>query len=79
MPYIAFPERYGREQGQIQGRLEGLEAALEIKFQEAGLALMPELSKIEDPDRLGAILQAVRKAASLEEIRPLLSPPSPTA
>lgn len=74
MTFITFPEQYGREQGRIEGLLEGLEAVLEFKFQEEGLALMPELRKIDDSDRLAAILQAVRKASSLEEIRPLISP-----
>jgi len=55
--------------GQIKGRLEGLEVALDLKFGESGLALMPELRKIIDAPRLGAILQCTRKAASVEEVR----------
>jgi hypothetical protein len=74
--YAEQREFRGLQSGKIAGRLEGLETALDIKFQEAGLALMPELRKIDDPDRLAAILQAVRKAASLDEVRALLAPTS---
>jgi hypothetical protein len=61
--------------GEIAGRLEALEVALDVKFQDAGLALMPELRKVDDPERLAAILQTVRKAATLDEVRALLAPP----
>ena len=75
--FISYPEQIGRE----QGLLVGLEALLDARFQEPGLALMPELRKIEDHARLAAILQAVRKAATLDDVRVLLAPPAdpPTA
>jgi len=77
--FISFPERLGMEKGEIKGRLEGLETALDIKFQQAGLALMPELRKIEDPQRLATILQVVRKATSLDEVRAALAQNPPAA
>jgi hypothetical protein len=79
MAFITFPERRGIKLGRIDGLLAGLEAVLEVKFQQAGLALMPELRQINDPDRLAAVLQAVRTAASLDDVRALLTPPAPTA
>src|SRR5262249_7577329 len=51
--------------GECKGLLAGLEVVLEVKYQQAGLDLMPEFRKITDHDRLGVLLQAVRKAASL--------------
>jgi hypothetical protein len=52
----------------IEGLLEALEARLEAKFQQSGLALMPRLRQVSDPDRLAAILRAVRNAASLDDV-----------
>jgi hypothetical protein len=67
--FISYPERLGIEKGKIEGLLAGLEALLDSKFQEAGLSLMPELRKIEDPERLAALLQVARTTASVEEVR----------
>ena len=54
----------------IEALLESLEARLEAKFQQAGLALMPQLRQIRDPDRLTAILRAVRTAESVADVPP---------
>jgi hypothetical protein len=73
MPFMSTPERIGREEGReeglTKGRLEGLEVALELKFGEAGLALMPEIRNIADEKKLEAILRAVRSAASPDDLR----------
>jgi hypothetical protein len=66
MPFVTEAEKYGRELGYAEGRLEVL---LETKFQQAGLDLMPEVHKIGDPQRLTAILQVARNATSVEEVR----------
>ena len=42
MPFITTPQRYGR----AEGRLEGIEAVLEVRFQDAGLKLMPETGRL---------------------------------
>src|SRR5262249_14429935 len=68
----ARAENEGHAKGQIEGRLEGLEALLEAKFQAPGLALMPDLRKIEDPERLATILQTVRTATTIDDVRKLL-------
>jgi hypothetical protein len=74
MAFITFPERRGIKLGRIDGLLAGLEVVLKVRFQEAGLALRPELRRIEAPDRLAAVLQAVGNAASLDDVRALLTP-----
>jgi hypothetical protein len=73
MPFVTEAEKYGLEvgeiKGQVKGLLVGLEALLEAKLQQAGLDLMPEIRKIDDPQRLTALLQVARKATSVEEVR----------
>ena len=77
MPFITTPERIGREEGlaeglakgRTEGRTEGIETALELKFGEAGLGLMPEIQAIADDAKLGAILRAIRTAASPDDLR----------
>ena len=77
MPFITTPERIGREEGRAEGRAEGLskglingiEVALELKFGEVGLRLLPEIRAIADEAKLEAILGAIRTAASPEDLR----------
>jgi hypothetical protein len=75
MPFITSVERVAREEGRQEGRREellaGLEVALELKFGAAGLALLPEIKQIAQVDRLKAIQQALRGAATPEELRRL--------
>ena len=77
MPFMTTPERIGREEGRTEGlakgRTEGLtkgiEVALELKFGESGLRLMPEVRAIEDEGKLEAVLLAIRTAAGPEDLR----------
>lgn len=69
MPFITTPERIGMERGLAQGRLEGIELALEVKFGVAGLRLMPEIRAITDEEKLKAVIQAMRTAATPEDLR----------
>jgi hypothetical protein len=48
------------QQGMQQGLLSGIELALELKFGTEGLQLMPEISNIQDVERLKAIAQAIK-------------------
>jgi hypothetical protein len=70
MPYIPTYERQAR----IEALLEGIELGLELKFGAEGLNLMPEIKNLTDIDVLRAILQAIRKAASPEELRRVWAP-----
>ncbi len=74
MPYLSNIERRGLERGIEQGievgRLLGkIEMALELKFGELGLNLMPEISQIRDTEQLTAIKTALKTVETLEEIR----------
>ena len=61
----------GRREALQEGLLEAIQLGLEIKFGVAGLALMPAIQQIQDPDLMRKIKEALRTAASPEEIRRL--------
>jgi hypothetical protein len=65
MPYMLRIERIARS----EGMLEGIEQCLELKFGSAGLQLMPEIRQLTDVEVLRAVLQAIKSAASPEELR----------
>jgi hypothetical protein len=73
MNHVTTAERYGLEQGLEQGRIGGLlagvEAILDFRFGAAGTELLPMLRQIGDADRLEAILQQIKTASSLDEVR----------
>jgi hypothetical protein len=73
MPFIDIAERTGIEKGLKQGRgeglLEGLELALEVKFGEAGKQLMPEIRRLQDPEVLRKVVQAIKTATTVDEVR----------
>jgi hypothetical protein len=70
MPFITTPERLGR----IDGFLEVLEPYLEEKLGATGLQLMPEIRQITDIEVLRAVLQALKRGASPDELRRLWAP-----
>jgi hypothetical protein len=51
-----------------EGLLEGIEAILEFRFGAAGVQLLPEVRKLEDVDKIRAVLHAL-KTATLDELR----------
>ena len=67
VPFITTPERYGL----IEGRLEDIEAILELRFRDAGTQLMPEIRLINDAEQLKKIHRAAVTVASPEELRKL--------
>jgi hypothetical protein len=69
MPYITTAERIGRAEGRAEGLLTSIRIVLEARFGEAGRALMPEIQRITDSERLEAIVARVGMASSVEEIR----------
>ncbi|HQZ72489.1 MAG TPA: Rpn family recombination-promoting nuclease/putative transposase [Anaerolineae bacterium] len=56
-------------EGRAEGLHQGLEALLDARFGDAGLALLPEVERITDIDRLQALLEAVRHAETLDGVR----------
>lgn len=65
MPFITTPERVGRREGLWQG----IEWALEVKFGPEGIKLMPEIRTILDLEKLHAIGEAIKSAATPEDVR----------
>ncbi|MBD0265987.1 MAG: Rpn family recombination-promoting nuclease/putative transposase [Tolypothrix sp. Co-bin9] len=65
-------EARGRQEGQREEMLSGIELGLEIKFGTEGLQLMPEISKISDLNRLKTIQRGILTSNTLEELRQLI-------
>ena len=67
----------GEQRGILLGRrqeiLSGIEVALEIKFANDGLQLLPTISQILDLERLKAIQIALITGTTLDELRKLIS------
>ncbi len=65
MPYITSVERSGIR----QGLLKGIELGLELKFGSEGNSLTPEISRILDVNLLEAILEGLKTANTMAELR----------
>jgi hypothetical protein len=69
MPFITTPERIGMEKGLEEGLLAGIEVSLTVKFGEEGERLLPEIRELHDNKVLRAVLRAIAKATSPDEVR----------
>jgi hypothetical protein len=67
MPFMTTPERIGY----IRGLLKVIGPYLELKFGEEGLKLVPEIDQIHEVEKLERVLEAMKTAASPEELRRL--------
>jgi hypothetical protein len=65
--------REGKQEGLREGLLSGIELALELKFPEGGLQLMPEIRQITDVEVLGKVHRAIRTATAPDELRQVWS------
>jgi hypothetical protein len=65
MPFITTPEWIGIQ----KGMLLIIEDTLRAKFGEEGVRLMPEVSALEELDKLRAINQTIATATTLDEVR----------
>ena len=63
----------GRQEGRQEGALLGLRAVLLAKFGQDGLALMPAIEAIEDPERLAELLERLPYMPHLEAARALIA------
>ena len=68
---IQIGEERGREEGR-EALYQGIQLALEVRFNSKGLALLPAVKKIKDLEKLKKILEVAIRATSLEEIKALL-------
>ena len=66
----------GEQRGILLGRrqeiLSGIEVALEIKFGNDGLQLLPNISQILDLERLKAIQGSLKRVSTLDELRQII-------
>ncbi len=62
----------GIQQGIQQGTLSGIEIALQLKFGNPGLELLPAISQFSDVERLQAIQRALLTVTTLSELRQLI-------
>jgi len=62
----------GRQEGIVNGLLEGIELAIEVKFGTQGLILLPLIQRIEAPEKLKAVKEAVRMAKDLPNLKALI-------
>ena len=58
-----------KERGAKQSIFMGMEVALDIKFGESGLSLLPEIKQIEELKLLEKIVQSIKETNSPEELR----------
>ncbi|HEV3255256.1 MAG TPA: hypothetical protein VG013_00115 [Gemmataceae bacterium] len=65
MPFLTTPERLGLKKGLLQG----IEVSLEVKFGAEGLRLLPEIRQLYDHEVLQAVLEAIKTAATPEDLR----------
>ncbi|MHB1562122.1 MAG: RpnC/YadD family protein [Isosphaeraceae bacterium] len=65
MPFVSIAERMTL----VKGMLRGIEVALDVKFDTAGLELMPELRQIRDPELLGKVLAKIKTAETPDDLR----------
>jgi hypothetical protein len=77
MPYVRSIEPTGLFAiGKRDGLVKGIEAAVDIRFGAAGLALLPEIQAVEDVKTLEAVLKAIKTVGTPEELRAFCRPPA---
>ena len=62
----------GIRQGIVEGLLEGIEFGIGLKFGAKGMEVMPMIRKINNPDRLKAIKEAIKIASKISEIEKII-------
>ena len=81
MTFITTPERVamenglaeglakGIEKGREEGLLAGIEALLEVRFADLGLALLPDIRQIQDANLLRQVLASIKHADTPDAVR----------
>lgn len=65
MPYVTSWERMGMK----KGVLKSIQLVLESKFGEEGQALVPEVAKIKDQEKLEGFLQKIVKTPKISALQ----------
>ena len=63
----------GKQQGIIEGLLQGIELGFGIKFGARGLKLMPAVRRIQDPERLKAVMEVLKIAGDIKIIKAVIA------
>jgi hypothetical protein len=82
MTYVTYGERIGLERGRNEGRAEGLALGLqeavafglEVKFGAVGTTLLAEVRQVTDLDLLHAIMERMKTATTIDEVRAVYAP-----
>lgn len=69
MAYITSAERFGIAEAVRDRTLDGIAGMLDLKFGDAGTALLSEIRRIEDPELLHTILMSIKAADTPDDIR----------
>ncbi|MFP4439940.1 MAG: hypothetical protein ACLFVO_22115 [Chloroflexaceae bacterium] len=69
----------GLERGRREELLAGIALALDLKFGDEGLALLPEIRHISEVTRLQAIRDQIKAAGTPEELRQVYATPDDPA
>jgi hypothetical protein len=69
MPYVTSWEQLARQEGIVQGAVEMLRQALEVRFGEVPAALLEKIQQCQDVDKLRALLTQALTAGSLDELQ----------
>jgi hypothetical protein len=81
VPFITAMEQMwldqGEAKGRSEGRSEGLEAVLEVRFGDAGVALMPRIRQITDAAVLERLLRESKSVSDLAAFTAMLPPLPP--
>jgi hypothetical protein len=70
IPYLSNFERFAMERGKAEGKAEGLLEAIalgiELRYGDSGIALLPRIRAINDPDRLQRLVDMLHEQGDLE-------------
>jgi hypothetical protein len=69
MPFITSVERIGIEKGRREALIESIELDVESKFPEQASEIMKCIHAIEDVEKLGAAMRAIKTAKTPDEFR----------